>query len=54
MLLLSFLDKVCLIFTGEPGRALAYLYSEARLYKGARAASLSQSTTHYILQATPL
>ena len=45
MLLLSYLDKVCLIFTGEPGRALAYLYSEARLYKGARAASLSQSTT---------
>ena len=45
VLLLSYLDKICLILTGEPGRALAYLYSEARLYKGARAASLSQSTT---------
>ena len=39
------LDKICLILTGEPGRALAYLYSEVRLYKGARAASHSQSTT---------
>ena len=45
VLLLSYLDKICLILTGELGRALAYLYSEARLYKGARAASLSQSTT---------
>ena len=54
MLLLSYLNKICLILAGEPGRALAYLYSEARLYKGALAASLSQSTTHYILQATPL
>jgi hypothetical protein len=45
VLLLSYLDKICLILTGEPGRALAYLYSEARLYKGAREASLSQSTT---------
>ena len=40
-----FLDKILLILTGEAGQALAYLYSEARLYKGARAASLSQSTT---------
>ena len=45
MLLLSYLDKISLLLTGEPGRALAYLYSEARLYKGAREASLSQSTT---------
>jgi hypothetical protein len=45
MLLLSYLDKICLILTGEPGRALACLYSEARLYKGARMAPLSQSTT---------
>ncbi len=44
-MLLSYLDKICLILTGEPGRALACLYSKARLYKGARAASLSQSTT---------
>ena len=42
---LSYLDKIRLILTGEAGQALAYLYSEARLYKGARAASLSQSTT---------
>jgi hypothetical protein len=45
VLFLSYLDKIWLILTGEPGRALAYLYIEARLYKGARAASLSQSTT---------
>jgi hypothetical protein len=45
VLLLSYLDKICLILTGKPGRALAYLYSEARLYKGARVASLSQLTT---------
>jgi hypothetical protein len=45
VLLSSYLDKICLILTGEPGQALAYLYSEARLYKGAREASLSQSTT---------
>jgi hypothetical protein len=43
VLLLSYIDKIWLILTGEPGRA--YLYSEARLYKGAREASLSQSTT---------
>ena len=45
MLLLSYLDKIRLILTGEAGQALAGLYSEARLYKGARTASLSQSTT---------
>ena len=45
VLLLSYLNKICLILIREPGRALAYLYSEARLYKGARAASLSQLTT---------
>ena len=45
VLLLSYLDKICLILTGELWRALACLYSEVRLYKGARAASLSQSTT---------
>ncbi len=45
VLLLSYLDKICLILTGEPGRALACSCSEARLYKGARAASLFQSTT---------
>jgi hypothetical protein len=45
VLLLSYLDKICLILTGEAGQAFAYLYSEARLYKGARMAPLSQSTT---------
>ena len=41
VLLLSYLDKIYLIFIGELWRALACLYSEARLYKGAREASLS-------------
>jgi hypothetical protein len=45
VLLLSYLDKIRLILTGEAGQALAYLYREARLYKGARMAPLSQSTT---------
>ena len=44
VLLLSYLDKIGLSLTGEAGQASAYLYSEARLYKGARMASLSQST----------
>jgi hypothetical protein len=45
VLLLSYLDKICQILTGEAGQASAYLYSEARLYKGARIAPVSQSTT---------
>ena len=45
VLLLSYLDKICLTLTGELRRALACVYSEARLYKGAREAPLSQSTT---------
>ncbi len=45
VLLLSYLDKIRLLLTGEAGQALACLYSEARLYNGARTASLSQSTT---------
>ncbi len=45
MPLLSYFDKICLILTAELWRALACLYSEARLYNGARVASLSQSTT---------
>ena len=45
VLLLSYLDKIRLILTGEAGQALAYLYSEARLYKGPSLAPLSQSTT---------
>ena len=45
VLLLSYLDKIGLSLTDEAGQASAYLYSEARLYKGARMAPLSQSTT---------
>ncbi len=45
VLLLSYLYKIRLILTGEAGQASAYLYSEARLYKGARMAPVSQSTT---------
>ena len=44
VLLLSYFDKIGLSLTGEAGQASACLYSEARLYKGARMASLSQST----------
>ena len=45
VLLLFYLDKIGLSLMVEAGQASAYLYSEARLYKGARMASLSQSTT---------
>ena len=45
VLLLSYLDKIGLTLMDEAGQASACLYSEARLYKGARMASLSQSTT---------
>ncbi len=47
VLLLSYLDKIGLSLTDEAGRASACLYCEARLYmyKGARMAPLSQSTT---------
>ncbi len=45
VLLLSYLDKFGLSVTVEAGQALAVLYSEARLYKGPRLASPSQSAT---------
>ncbi len=45
VLLLFYLDKIDLSLTDEAGQASAYLYSEARLYKGASMAPLSQSTT---------
>ena len=45
VLLLSYLHKFDLRVTVEAGQALACLYSEARLYKGARLAGLSQSAT---------
>ena len=44
VLLLSYLDKIGLSLMDEAGQA-SYLYSEARLYKGASLALLSQSTT---------
>ncbi len=47
VLLQSYFDKIGLSLTDEAGQASAYLYSEGRLYKGARMAPLSQSTaTH--------
>jgi hypothetical protein len=45
VLLLSYLDKVRLTLTGDARQASACFYSEARLYKVARMAPLSQSTT---------
>ncbi len=45
VLLLSYLDKICITLTVDLRHDLACLYSEARLYKGVREASLSQSTT---------
>ena len=45
VLLLSYLDKIGLSLTDEAGQASAYLYSEARLYKGASLALLPQSAT---------
>ena len=51
VLLLSYLDKIRLILTGEAGQALACLYSEARLYKGPER-RLFLSRPHHVLQAT--
>jgi hypothetical protein len=45
VLLLSYLDKVGLSLTVEAGQALAYFYSEVRLYNRASLALLSQSAT---------
>ncbi len=45
VLLLSYLDKICLTLTGNLQPALACLYSGARLYKGPRTATHPQSTT---------
>ena len=45
VLLFSYLDKIGLSLKGEAGQASGYLYSEARLYKGASLALLSQSAT---------
>jgi hypothetical protein len=45
VLLLSYFDKIGLSLTGEAGQALAYLYSEARLYKGASLAKRFKTPT---------
>ena len=45
VLLLSYLNKIGPSITDEAGQASAYLYSDARLYKGASFALLSQSST---------
>jgi hypothetical protein len=45
VLLLSYLDKICLTLTGDLQRALSFLYSGARLYKGPRTATRLQSST---------
>ena len=45
VLLLSYLDKIGLSLTAEAGQALAFLYSEARLYKGPSQSTLPQLAT---------
>ena len=44
VLLLSYLNKIGLSLTDEAGQASAYLYSEARLYKGASLALVGYHT----------
>ncbi len=44
VLLLCYLDKICLILIGDFWQALSSLYSKAMLKKGARAATHPQST----------
>jgi hypothetical protein len=45
VLLLSYFDKIGLTLSGDLWHALACLYSEVRLYKGAREATRPQSVT---------
>ncbi len=45
VLLLSYLDKIGLSLMVEAGQALAFLYSEARLYKGPRLLHVLQATS---------
>ena len=47
VLLLSYFDKFGLRVTVEAGQALAVLYSEVRLYKGARQSTLPQSAASH-------
>ena len=44
ILFISYLDKIRLTPTGSLGQATAFLYSEARLYKGPRQSPLPQLT----------
>ena len=41
------LDKICLTPTGSLGQATAFLYSEARLYKGPSQSTLPQSAASH-------
>ncbi len=52
VLLISYLDKICLILAGDLWRALACLYSEARLYKGPREVTRPQLTTLHSIDNT--
>ncbi len=52
VLLFPYLNKIWLILTGEPGRVLAYLYSEAKWRGSERRLFLSRP--HHVLQATSL
>ena len=47
ILFISYLDKICLTLTGSLGQASAFLYSEVRLYKGARQSTLPQSAASH-------
>ncbi len=53
ILLLCYLDKICLTPTGDFWQALTSLYSEARL-KGSQSLRLALSRLHHIQQATSL
>ncbi len=54
ILLLCYLDKICLILTGGLWPALANLYSGREAIKGSLSQWPALSQLHYILQATPL
>ena len=47
ILFISYLDKICPTLTRSLGRASAFLYSEVRLYKGARQSTLPQSAASH-------
>ncbi|MFN9908651.1 MAG: hypothetical protein ACK56F_21420, partial [bacterium] len=47
ILFISYFDKICPTLTRSRGRASAFLYSEVRLYKGARQSTLPQSAASH-------